>query len=127
MTRLRGERGSAVVDVVLVLVVLVPLFLGILQFGLVLYVRNTMAAAAAEGARLAATADRGPGDGADVVRRQVGQVVSDRFAEDVEVRRVSIGGAPAIEVVVRARVPALGIGGPAIDLEVTGHAMEEPR
>ena len=36
-----GERGSAVVDFVLVLVVLVPLFLGILQVALVLLVRNT--------------------------------------------------------------------------------------
>ena len=31
-----AQRGSAVVDFVLVLVVLVPLFLGILQVGLVL-------------------------------------------------------------------------------------------
>ena len=57
------ERGSAVVDFVLVLVVLVPLFLGILQVALVLLVRNTLAAAASEGARYAATLDRGPADG----------------------------------------------------------------
>ena len=43
------------------LVVLIPLVLGIIQVGLVLMVRNTLAAAASEGARLAATADRGPG------------------------------------------------------------------
>ena len=48
----RGERGAAVVDFVLVLVVLVPLFLGLLQVGLVLHVRNTLTAAASEGARL---------------------------------------------------------------------------
>jgi hypothetical protein len=125
--RARAERGSAVVDLVLVVLVLVPLFLGILQVGLVMYVRNTMASAAAEGARLAATSDRSPADGAALARRQVGEVVSDRFARDVEVRRISIDGAPVVEVVIRARVPALGLGGPGVDLEVVGHAVEEPR
>ena len=56
----RSSRGSAVVDFVLVLVVLIPLFLGILQVGLVMLVRNTLANAAAEGARHAASLDRGP-------------------------------------------------------------------
>ena len=37
-----------------------------------------------------------------------------------------VDGAPGIEVTVRASVPALGLGGPAVDLEVTGHAVEEP-
>ena len=53
----RDQRGAAVVDVVLVLVVLVPVVFGILQLGLVLFVRNTLASAASEGARVAATAD----------------------------------------------------------------------
>lgn len=121
----RSERGAAVVDIVLVLVVLVPLVLGILQVALVLFVRNTMASAAAEGARLAATSDRGPADGAALTREQINGVVSGRFARDVVVRRVVVDGSPGVEVVVRARVPALGIGGPAVDIEVSGHAVEE--
>ena len=125
MPAARSERGAAVVDIVLVLLVLVPLFLGILQVGLVLFVRNTMASAAAEGARLAATADRGPADGAALTRRQIDSVVSGRFARDVVVRPVLVDGAPGVEVVVRASVPALGIGGPAVDIEVSGHAVEE--
>ena len=44
------------VDFVLVLVVVVPLFLGIVQLALVLHVRNTLTSAASEGARYAATA-----------------------------------------------------------------------
>lgn len=120
-----AQRGSAVVDFVLVLVVLVPLFLGILQVGLVLLVRNTLAAAASEGARYAATQDRGPADGAARTREQIGAAVSGRFARDVDVRRVLVDGAPGIEVVVHARVPALGIGGPAVELTVSGHAVEE--
>jgi hypothetical protein len=39
-----------------------------------------------------------------------------------------IGGAPAYEVVITAEVPALGLGGPAIGLEVSGNAIiEAPR
>jgi hypothetical protein len=32
-----------------------------------------------------------------------------------------------VEVTIRATVPALGIGGPGIELVVTGHAVEEQR
>ena len=127
MRRRRGERGSAVVDFVLVLVVLVPIFLGILQVALVLLVRNTLASAASEGARYAATLDRGPGDGAARTRSQIEGAISGRFAQDVEARPAVVDGAPGVEVVVHATVPALGIGGPGVELTVTGHAVEEQR
>lgn len=120
-----GERGSAVVDFVLVLVVLVPVFLGILQVALVLLVRNTLASAASEGARYAATLDRGPDDGAARTRDQIDGAISGRFARDVSAHEAAVDGAPGVEVTVRAVVPALGIGGPGIALEVTGHAVEE--
>ncbi len=123
--RARRERGAAVVDFVLVLVVLIPLVLGIIQVGLVLMVRNTLAAAASEGARQAATADRGPGDGVAVTREQIDGAISGRFARDVTARRVLVGGAPGVEIVVRAEVPALGLFGPAVELEVSGSAVEE--
>lgn len=113
------------VDFVLVLVVLVPLFLGILQVALVLQVRNTLAAAASEGARYAATADRGPEDGAALARDQIRGVLAERFAHGVEARRTVVAGLQGVEVTVRARVPALGLGGPAVDLRVEGHAVEE--
>jgi Flp pilus assembly protein TadG len=120
--RRRDQRGAAVVDIVLVIVVLVPVVLGILQLALVLYVRNTLAAAASEGARLAATRDRGAEDGAALAREQIEGALSGRYAQDVSVRQS--GG--VVEVTVRARVPALGLGGPSVDLTVTGHAVEEP-
>jgi hypothetical protein len=122
----RGQRGSAVVDFVLVLAVLIPVFLGILQVALVLFVRNTLASAASEGARLAATSDRGPGDGEALARDQIDGAVSGRFAQDIRARQVMVDGAPGIEVTIRASVPALGLGGPSVDLEVSGHAVEEP-
>ena len=123
----RDQRGSAVVDFVLVLVVLVPIFLGILQVALVLLVRNTLASAASEGARYAATLDRGPADGAARTRQQIGGAISGRFAQDVSARAAIVDGAPGVEVVVHATVPALGIGGPGISFTVTGHAVEEQR
>ncbi|GAB6986778.1 TadE/TadG family type IV pilus assembly protein [Nocardioides pyridinolyticus] len=126
MTR-HDERGSAVVDFVLVLVVLVPLVLGILQVALVLHVRNTLASAAAEGARYAATLDRGPADGVARTRSQIDGAVSGRFAQDVAAHPATVDGAPGVEVVVHATVPALGLGGPGIELTVTGHAVEEQR
>ena len=76
----RTERGAAVVDIVLVMVVLVPVVLGILQVALVLFVHNTLASAASEGARLAATRDRGPADGAALTRAQIDGAVSGKFA-----------------------------------------------
>ena len=126
MTR-RDERGAAVVDFVLVLVVLVPLVLGILQVALVLHVRNTLASAASEGARYAATLDRGPADGVARTRSQIDGAVSGRFADDVSARPATVNGAPGVEVVVHATVPALGLGGPGIELTVSGHAVEEQR
>ena len=122
----RAERGAAVVDFVLVLVILVPMVLVVMQVALVLLVRNTLAAAASEGARYAATADRGPADGVAVARTQIDRALAARYTRDVEVRPARVGGVPAVEVVVRARVPALGLGGPAVDLVVSGRAVEEP-
>jgi hypothetical protein len=110
---------------VLVLVVLVPVFLGILQVALVLFVRNTLTAAASEGARYAATLDRGPSDGVARTRSQISGALAARYARGVSAREVVIDGAPAIEVTVHVVVPALGIGGPAVTLDVSGHAPEE--
>ncbi len=121
----RDDRGSAVVDFVLVLVVLVPFVLGVIQVALVLHVRNTLAAAAAEGARYAATDDRGAAEGEAVTREQVADAVAGRFAEDITVTRSSAGGQPTVVVTVRATVPALGLGGPGVALEVSGSAVEE--
>lgn len=121
----RPERGSAVVDFVLILVVLIPLVLGIIQVALVMHVRTTLAAAASEGARYAATVDRGPGDGIARTQGQIDAGLAGSFARDVHASAVSIDGQPGIAITVRAEVPALGLGGPAVALSVTGRAVEE--
>ena len=109
----------------LVLVVLVPLFLGIVQVALVLHVRNTLTAAASEGARYAATADRGPTDGVARTREQIAGALADRYADGVRARTVLVQGAPGVEVEVDAQVPPLGLWGPGVPLHVSGHAVEE--
>jgi Flp pilus assembly protein TadG len=124
-TRTRDETAAAVVDFVLVLVVLVPLFLGILQVALVLHVRNTLTAAASEGARYAATADRPLEAGAARTREQIAGALAERFARDVTAAPASVRGAPGVEVRVAAEVPPLGLWGPAVRLVATGHAIEE--
>ena len=123
--RIRTDRGSAVVDFVLVLLVLVPLFLGIVQVGLVLHVRNTLTAAASEGARYAATQDRDPAAGAARTREQITGALADRFARGVRARTTMVDGVPGVVVEVAADVPPLGLWGPAVHLDVTGHAVEE--
>ena len=112
-------------DFVLVLVVLVPLFLGIVQVALVLHVRNTLVAAASEGARYAATADRPLSAGVDRTRERISEAIAGRFASAVTARSVPVLGAPGVEVDVAADVPPLGLWGPAVHLSVSGHAVEE--
>ena len=121
----RNDAGAAVVDFVLVAVVLVPLLLGVVQVGLVLHVRNTLAAAASAGARYAATFDRGPADGAAKARQMIDGVLAARFAQHVTAAQTDVDGYPGVVVSGAAEVPALGLWGPAVHLEVTGHAVEE--
>ena len=121
----RSDQGSAVVDFVLVMVILVPLVLGILQVALVLHVRNTLTAAAAEGARYGATIDHTPANGAARTRQQVSATLSERYAGDVDARLETVEGAQTVVVTAEADVPPLGLWGPGLHVEVAGHAIRE--
>ena len=92
---------------------------------LVMHVRDTLAAAAAEGARYAATVDRGPADGVLRTRTQIDGALAERYAEDVSARTAVVDGLPTVVVRVRAVVPALGLWGPGIEVDVEGHGVEE--
>jgi hypothetical protein len=119
------DRGSAVVDFVLVSALLVTLFLAIGQLALALHVRNTLIAAASEGARYGADADRSPADGADRTRELIRQSLSGAFADDVSAAYDQIDGVPVVTVEVKARLPLVGWLGPSRALVVRGHAYEE--
>ncbi|TDW69709.1 TadE family protein [Kribbella pratensis] len=125
MRRARGERGAAVVDFVLVSTLVVPLFLGILQVGLFLYVRNTVTAAASEGAHYAAVLNREPADGEARTRELISGVVRDQLIDSVSAQATDIDGQPGVEVTVNAHMPPLGLWGPGISFSVQGHAVKE--
>jgi hypothetical protein len=121
----RDERGSAVVDFVLVSMLVVPLFLGLLQLGLFLYVKNTVTAAASEGAAYAAVLNRQPSDGEAHTRDLIGGVVRDGLIDSVQGQSVEVDGQPVVRIVVDAHMPPLGLWGPGIGFSVEGHAIKE--
>ena len=115
-------------EFVLVVVVLVPLVLGIAQVALVLHVRNTMVAAASDGARSAAMLGANP----DAAQQRASEVIrttlADRYARSVSARQARVDGVEVVEVRIRGDVPALGLWGPGVGVEAVGHAVrqEEP-
>jgi Flp pilus assembly protein TadG len=124
------ERGSAVVDFVLVSVLILGLLLAVLQVALYVHVRNVVTASAQEGARYAANADVPSGDGAPRTVEIVGRATSERTAQGL-----SCTSAEEVEadsgltlVVVRCEgavpslVPALGN---LLPLSVTGRSVKE--
>ncbi|MGH8776461.1 MAG: TadE/TadG family type IV pilus assembly protein [Jiangellaceae bacterium] len=122
---MRQQCGAAVVEFTLVSVVLVGLFLAILQLGLVLHVRNTLVACAAEGARHAANADRDLLDGETRTRTLIAESLSSRFGDDVSSRYVTNSGVQLVEIEVTTTLPLFGLLGFDRGLTVTGHAVEE--
>nr|WP_269204495.1 TadE family protein [Motilibacter deserti] len=114
------------VEFVLVTAMIVPIFVALLQLGVVLHVRNTLTADAAEGARYAANADRRPQDGAAHTRQLVRQTFGDRLGPTVTARRVMQRGLPVVEVRVTADLPLVGwLAGVPDGLTVTAHALDE--
>jgi Flp pilus assembly protein TadG len=123
--RRRTDRGSAVVDFVLVMLILVPLVLGIIQLGLVLHVRNTLVAAATEGSRYGATIDRGPEQAIARTRQQIAGAIAGRYAQHISATTEVSNGVPVMVVNVSASVPPLGLWGPGVTLHASGHAVQE--
>jgi Flp pilus assembly protein TadG len=120
-----SERGSAIIDFALVSIVLVPLFFGVLQLALIWYVKTTLTSAASEGAHYGATYGRTAADGQQRTRGVIADVFGHRFTTVVSAQQTSVGGAPGVEVAVRADVPVLAFWGPTFTVEVDGHAVKE--
>jgi Flp pilus assembly protein TadG len=121
----RADAGSAVVEFALVSSLLAAMFLAVLQFGVALHVRNTLVAAAAEGARFGSDADRTPADGAARTRDLIATSLSDAYAHDVTATFETIEGFRTVVVQVSAPLPLLGMVGPGGDLVVRAHAVDE--
>jgi hypothetical protein len=119
------EQGSAIVDFALVGALLTFYFVAVLQFGLVLHVRNVLVDCASEGARLGARADRDPQAGAARTRELIRSELADRYAERVSAGSARVDGLQTVEVRVEAPLPVIGLLGIGRTVMVSGHALAE--
>src|SRR5690606_11792968 len=85
------DRGSAVVEYVMVAGLVAMIFAATLQLALALHVRNTLIDAAAAGARYGTLADRSPEDGVERTRRIVSGALGPRYAQDVVATTAAVG------------------------------------
>jgi len=122
---LRDDAGASPVEFVLVGTLLTVLTLGVLQFGLAVYVRNVVHDAAVEGAYHAALADTTLADGAQRTRDIVGRAIGAEYATEVRVQESAALGQRTVEVRVQATLPLVGLLGAPRGLEVTAHAPVE--
>ncbi|WP_255790888.1 TadE/TadG family type IV pilus assembly protein [Arthrobacter zhaoxinii] len=117
------ERGSAVVDFVMVGALVSLVFMAVVQLALVLHVRNTLIDAAATGARYGTLADRTPADGVERAVSLIGGALGEDYAGDVSYSEQTVEGARLLEITVRAPLPVIGFIGPGGGMEVRGHAV----
>ncbi|WP_396654101.1 TadE/TadG family type IV pilus assembly protein [Microbacterium sp. PRC9] len=122
---MRDDAGASPVEFVLVGTLLTVLTLGVLQFGLAVYVRNVVHDAAVEGAYHAALADTTLADGAQRTRDIVGRAIGAEYATDVRVQESAALGQRTVEVRVQATLPLVGLLGAPRGMEVTAHAPVE--
>jgi len=121
--RLRhDERGSAPAEFAMVGGLLTLLLLAVVQFTLVLLVRNTVQDAAAQGARVAAFADGTLADGEGRTRELLTAALGTRYARHVSARYALADGIRVVEVSVDSPLPVVGLIGFDRSLGVTGHA-----
>ncbi|MBX6388302.1 MAG: pilus assembly protein [Frankia sp.] len=122
-----ADAGSAIVEFILVSTLLLILFLGIVQLGLVLHVRNTLAANAAEGARHGANFGVDPAEGGPYAQRLIAEAVPGRADASCTGREIAgDGDIPLVEVTCQVRIPlALVPFGGGVTVTVTGHAVKE--
>lgn len=116
------ERGSAVAESVMVMALLALIFAAILQFGLIIHVRNTLIDAASAGARYGALGDRTPDDGAVRTRELLAGSIPGGDGAEVTAGLVQESGGTMVRVTVRTQMPMVGFLTGPVGLEADGHA-----
>ncbi len=125
MTRRLGvDAGSAVVDAVLVVPLLLMVAGAVLQVALALHVRSTLAAAAGEAARAAALSGAATGAAGRRVHDLVDGTAAGSTVRAVREEAGRAHGLPVVAVRIEAVLPVVGLLGPA-SLVVEGHAVRE--
>ena len=124
-----GERGSAVVDFVMVSLLVVTLLLAVLQVAVYVHVRNVVTASAQEGARFAANADVDSAVGAARTVEVVARATTEKTAAGLRCSSAEEPDPTGLTLVVvhcSGAVPALLASlGNLLPLEVTGRAVKE--
>jgi Flp pilus assembly protein TadG len=124
-----GERGSAVVEFVLVSVLIVVLLLAVLQVAVYVHVRNVVTASAQEGARYAANADVDSSLGAGRTVEVVAGATSEQTATGLSCTSAEEADPSGLTLVVvrcTGSVPSLLADlGNLLPVEVTGRAVKE--
>lgn len=120
-----SERGSALVDFLLVSLLVTVLVLGVIQVALTTHVRNVLIDAAAEGARYAALDGRDLDQGAGRTQQLITSTLPGPYAQRVSADLVERQGVSVVEVRVQAPIPVLGLLGPSGIVDVTGRAVTE--
>lgn len=121
----RGDAGSSPAEFVMVGVLLTALTLGVLQFGLGVYVRNVVHDAAVEGAYHGALADRAPADAAARTHAIIVRTVGGDFVQSVNAVEASELGHVTVRVDVEATIPLAGLWGLPRALRVSAEAPKE--
>lgn len=125
-----ADDGVAVVEFVLVTVLVLALFLLVCQVGFVLHARNVLVAAAQDGARYAANADRSPQDGVARTTQSIEQGLSSAVARRMTVtpgEQTTADGLRLVEVTVSGPLPVVFLPAGPLSITVHGHALEEGR
>jgi Flp pilus assembly protein TadG len=124
-----SERGSAVVDFVLVSVLVLTLLLAVLQVAVYVHLRDVVVASAQEGARYAANADVDSSTGAARAVQIVGRATSARTAEGLACTSGEEPDASGLTLVVvrcTGSVPSLlAVLGDLLPVSATGRAIKE--
>jgi Flp pilus assembly protein TadG len=117
------ERGSAVVEFVLVAVVAVVLALALAQLGLFLWERNALMGSLSEGARVAATEGRTVADGQRVAVELLRRAAGARVAGAVPVEGTEADG--LVELRAEGTLPSFVPGVPGLPVRMTARMHEE--
>ena len=124
-----SERGSAVVDFVLVSVLILTLLMAVLQIAVYVHLRNVVVASAQEGARYAANADVDSSTGAARTVQIVARATSSRTAAGLACtsgEEPDPSGLTLVVVRCTGSVPTLlGALGNLLPVTATGRAIKE--
>jgi Flp pilus assembly protein TadG len=117
------ERGSAVVEFVLVAVVAVVLALTLVQLGLFLWERNALMGSLSEGARVAATQGRTVADGKRVAVELLRRAAGGRVAGAVPIQGTEADG--LVELRAEGTLPSFVPGVPGLPVRMRARMHEE--